>query len=68
MDEEQIEALLVARSEAKKKRAYARADEMAATLQALGVCYIDERGEWYTRAQKEVRVTETCTGLVVHIL
>mmetsp|Transcript_23666 Transcript_23666/g.51656 ORF Transcript_23666/g.51656 Transcript_23666/m.51656 type:complete len:243 (-) Transcript_23666:464-1192(-) len=52
VDEEEINALLVARTKAKQTRDYARADEIAATLQALGVCYIDERNEWYTRALK----------------
>ena len=49
-NEDEIETLLAARSEAKTAKRYAESDKIGETLQRLDVCYFDAKKEWYTRA------------------
>lgn len=44
-----VEALLTQRWGCKQKKDYKNADTAAAALKDLGVIYVDERREWYTR-------------------
>ncbi|KAK3238488.1 hypothetical protein CYMTET_51504 [Cymbomonas tetramitiformis] len=50
VDESAVEALLCKRSKAKLAKKFKVADEIAKNLQELGICYLDEKREWYTRA------------------
>ena len=49
IDENKVERLLNARTDAKTAKQWTKADEIAEELQTLDVCYVDERNEWYTR-------------------
>jgi len=53
VDDKYIESLLIKRREAKTKKDYGVADAIANELQAMNVCYIDEKMEWYTKAVSE---------------
>ena len=53
VDVAQIEALLTKRTHSKQVKDYALADGTASELQRLGICYIDERKEWYTKVIEE---------------
>ena len=53
VDEADVAARLEERSAAKAEKDYARADAIAARLQALGVAYDDATREWYVKKPKE---------------
>lgn len=50
VDDSAIEKLLTERSKAKVARDFKRADKIAALLQDMDICYVDEKRVWYTRA------------------
>jgi hypothetical protein len=50
VDETAILALLNERTAAKEAKDFTRADECAAELQRLDVCYVDGEAAWYTTA------------------
>ena len=52
IDEAEIVELLTRRTGAKKKKDYKTADEIARTLQEKGIAYVDEKLEYYTKADK----------------
>jgi len=49
VDEKTVHSLLAERTAAKKQKDWSRADEIAAELQEMDVCYVDEKRVWYTR-------------------
>lgn len=49
IDESAVAKLLLQRDSSKTAKDYAAADHFASQLQAMGVCYVDESNEWYTR-------------------
>mmetsp|Transcript_38356 Transcript_38356/g.87431 ORF Transcript_38356/g.87431 Transcript_38356/m.87431 type:complete len:149 (-) Transcript_38356:153-599(-) len=49
VDVEEVTSMLSKRSEAKIAKKFDVADKIAVTLQAQGICYVDEKREWYTR-------------------
>merc|ERR1712086_9248 len=52
IEQDSVEKLLEARTEAKKEKNYAVADQHAATLQQMGVCYDDSTHTWFVKAPK----------------
>lgn len=52
VDVANINSLLQRRMDAKARKDYAAADSMALQLQDLGIAYIDEKKEWYTKEPK----------------
>ena len=59
IDENKVERLLNARTDAKTAKQWTKADEIAEELQTLDVCYVDERNEWYTRPISTAEDIET---------
>jgi len=53
VDEDFIAQRLAVRTEAKAKRDYATADRIASELQTMGICYLDDKKEWYTKVPLE---------------
>ena len=49
VDVDRIEEMLLQRTEAKSIKNYAVADRVAAELQSIGIAYLDEKKEWYTK-------------------
>jgi cysteinyl-tRNA synthetase len=58
VDDNAVEQLLNERTKAKATKDFIRADKIAALLQDMDVCYVDEQHTWYTReigSQKKER-------------
>lgn len=53
VDEDKVTQMLNKRSAAKQQKDYATADAMAAELQGMNVCYVDEKREWYTSLDRK---------------
>ena len=56
VDEAYITGQLAKRTTAKKQKDYKTADEIAKSLQEQGIAYVDEKMEWYTKAEKPAKV------------
>jgi hypothetical protein len=50
VDEQAVVSQLTTRAAAKKKKNYKLADAIAAELQSVGICYLDDKHQWYTKA------------------
>lgn len=53
VDEPAVAALLQRRSACKARKDFGAADKIATQLQAMGICYLDQTYEWYTKVTDE---------------
>mmetsp|Transcript_29631 Transcript_29631/g.49928 ORF Transcript_29631/g.49928 Transcript_29631/m.49928 type:complete len:208 (+) Transcript_29631:17-640(+) len=58
VDEIAVQDLLASRMEAKASKDYTQADKIALELQSMGICYLDDKKEWYTKVVVEKKIEE----------